>query len=450
MTDKVKPARSRQQRLSTASSIVLLAIALLLLLSLETPVAAQSQILPTPDRTVRLLSGSSRLIRFSAQAQNVIIGNPRIADVAYLSESGRVANIVAKRPGFTDLYALDLREEVLAAVRIEVREDETSARALNSALGRRSSLSIDYADETAIVRGEVDDIDGAIEAEALRRNLSKPIDAIDATASLAAAQVNLRVRFAEISRNDIAALGVDLSALADIGSFTFGIATGGAIAGSAIVGRGLRAGADSFGVVGAGISTSSLRADALIDALASTGVVEILAEPTLTAISGRPARFEAGGQFPIIVPQGEGTFTTEFRSFGVSLDFTPTVLPGRRIALYVAPSVSSLDFATGAEIAGTSVPGLRVRQAQTTVELGSGQTLAIAGLFQRELSDDLSGVAGLQDVPIIGALLRSRRFQRSETELIILITPYLVDDKDAINRSARSPGRGKLAGFILR
>jgi pilus assembly protein CpaC len=172
-------------------------------------------------------------------------------------------------------------------------------------------------------------------------------------------------------------------------------------------------------------------ASALIDALAQEGLITLLAQPNLTALSGETANFLAGGEFPVPVAStqagvGVPTITIEWKKFGISLDFIPTVLDGNRINLKVRPEVSQLNSTSGVQLQGFSVPGLSVRRAETTVELGSGETFVIAGLLQRTSENVLSKMPGLGDIPVIGALLRSSRYRRNETELAIIITPYLV------------------------
>jgi pilus assembly protein CpaC len=168
----------------------------------------------------------------------------------------------------------------------------------------------------------------------------------------------------------------------------------------------------------------------VIDALAEEGLVTILAQPNLTAISGQTASFLAGGEFPVPVPQSNSgnssTITIEYKKFGVQLDFVPTVLSTDRIAIRVRPEVSQLTTQGATQINGFDIPALSVRRAETTIRLGSGESFAIAGLIQDNATTDISKFPGLGDVPVIGALFRSSRFQRQETELVIIVTPYVV------------------------
>ncbi len=169
-----------------------------------------------------------------------------------------------------------------------------------------------------------------------------------------------------------------------------------------------------------------MNVSALIDALQTEGLVTILAEPNLTAISGETANFLAGGEFPVPVSQGLQQVTIEWKRFGVSIDFTPTVLDANRLSIKVRPEVSELTTVGAVTVNNIQIPGLAVRRADTTVELASGQSFAIAGLFQNNVTTDVQRVPWLGDVPILGALFRSDSFQRNESELVIIVTPYIV------------------------
>ncbi|HYH37531.1 MAG TPA: type II and III secretion system protein family protein, partial [Azospirillum sp.] len=164
----------------------------------------------------------------------------------------------------------------------------------------------------------------------------------------------------------------------------------------------------------------------LIDALARDGLITVLAEPNLVATSGETASFLAGGEFPVPVPQERDRVTLEFKQFGVSLAFTPTVLSGERISMRVRPEVSELDYSNAIVLNTFRIPALRSRRAETTVELGSGQSFAIAGMMQNGLDESVDKFPFVGDVPVLGALFRSSRFQRNETELVIIVTPYIV------------------------
>jgi len=174
---------------------------------------------------------------------------------------------------------------------------------------------------------------------------------------------------------------------------------------------------------------------AMIDALKGEGLIKILAEPTLIAVSGQTATFLAGGEFPVPVPQGLGTVAIEYKPFGVGLTFTPTILSEKKISIRVVPEVSELDFSASTRLEGYVIPGLTTRRASTVVELADGQSFAIAGLLKDNLRDEVSKYPFLGDIPVLGNLFRSRAYMNNETELIIIVTPKLVkplDGKEAI------------------
>jgi len=208
---------------------------------------------------------------------------------------------------------------------------------------------------------------------------------------------------------------------------------------------------------------SNYTLSALIQALETNGLVTILSEPSLTALSGETASFLVGGEFPIPVPQGNtGAVTVMFKKFGVSLAFTPTILENGKINLQVRPEVSQLSTQGAVNINGFQVPSLSTRRAQTTVELRSGQSFSIAGLLQNNASKFIQQMPGLGSIPILGALFRSERFKRDETELVIIVTPYIVqpagneafaypteDANENITLSYSPKPTRKNVGFIL-
>jgi pilus assembly protein CpaC len=242
-------------------------------------------------------------------------------------------------------------------------------------------------------------------------------------------QVMLQVRFVEASRDAIKELGINVltqrnqGPTAGLDAGDFSLSAGSALANAAL-----------DGVLGGGIGAAAL--DIQIQALEEKGVIRTLAEPNLVSMSGETASFLAGGEFPIPVPSGLGQIGIEYRKFGVGLAFTPTVLDDGVINLQVAPEVSQLDQASAVNIAGVSVPGLRVRRANTTIELRNSQSFAIAGLLQTTSSNNRNQVPWLSDVPILGSLFSSTSYQESETELVIIVTPHLARPVSDISQLA--------------
>jgi pilus assembly protein CpaC len=248
-------------------------------------------------------------------------------------------------------------------------------------------------------------------------------------------QVNLRVRVAEMSREMSRQIGFNLSGVST-GDVRLGVRTATPF------------NLPSLSALSVGGTIGAFALDAVLDALDRTRQIRVLAEPNLTALSGETANFLAGGEFPIIVPQSLTATTIEFKKFGVALAFTPTVISEGRINLHVRPEVSQLSTNGAVNIQGFTIPSLTTRRAETTVELASGESFAIAGLLRSESADNLSRFPGLGDIPILGTLFRSKDFQSNETELVIVVTPYLVrpTDRVAAPTDVAVPGANLIPG----
>lgn len=435
---------------------------LLLLLALAQPAMAQparqqpSRAPDTPQADRRALTlplGQGQVVRFDRPATGVYVGDATIADVEVISPTA--VWVFGKAVGRTNLIALGADEGSSITIALRIARGAEAAAGALGALGSRPPVRFDFMENRVVPRGRVGSVEEARDADTAAREGS-PSGSVPANRTTFAGsnQIMLRVRFAEVSRNDLFRLGVNWNNFLASGNFLFGFATGGFIPGA------VGAAGESFGQGRARFSDGNSVAEGLIDALRREGIVTVLAEPNLTAVSGETASFLAGGELPIPVPQSDRIVTVQFKPFGVSLAFTPTLLPGNRIGLRVRPEVSTLAPSGGTLANGFFVPALTVRRAETTVELASGQTMAIAGLFQRNLTDGTDAIPGLGDMPILGQLFRSQRYQRDETELVIMITPILVrpvSDQRTLRTPldpplAPPPPRvaGTAAGFILR
>jgi pilus assembly protein CpaC len=261
---------------------------------------------------------------------------------------------------------------------------------------------------------------------------------------LGSIQVNVRVRIAEVNRQITRQLGFNWQALGSGAGWRFGLRTGAAVTNpllSPLLPLGLTAlsGASaSPNQIGAGFTSGGWDVNNVIDALAEDQLITILAEPNLTALSGETASFLAGGEFPIPVSgstsNGSTTVTVEFKEYGISLSFIPTVLSPTRLNLRVRPEVSQLtsNGAVSVPVAGgvLTIPALTVRRAETTAEIGSGQSFAIAGLLEKTSTDVTSALPGIGELPVVGSLFKSNDFQRGESDLVIIVTPYLVQPAD--------------------
>ncbi len=333
-----------------------------------------------------------------------------------------------------------------------------------------------------VLSGAVPNPAAAEQAEAIARGYAGDRAVIvPAFTVLSSIQVNVRVRIAEVSRSIERQLGFNWQALNNSTNFRFGFLTGAAASATGFSPLQALGGTTSTpNQLGAGFTTGHWDVNAIIDALATDQLVTILAEPNLTAQSGEPASFLAGGEFPVPISgntsAGNTTITVQFKQYGVSLEVVPTVLSAGRLNLRVRPEVSQLSSngAVSVPIGGgtLTIPALTVRRAETTVELGSGQSFAIAGLLEKTSTDATSGIPGAGEIPVIGALFKSNDFQRGESELVIIVTPYLVKptngpdqlqlptdgfrpatdlDRILLGRQVRQPDGAPLnAGYILK
>jgi pilus assembly protein CpaC len=384
-------------------------------------------IVPTQGQPVIVTLNEGTLLRLDTSPHSVVIANPDIADVSI--RSPKLMYIFGKKTGETTLYATDAQEHVLFNITVRVVHDMARLKQALAELVPGGLIAVDSVDGGLILQGTVATAAEAEDARRLAtRFIAKDEDVINRLAVTAPNQINLRVRIAEVDRNVVRQLGIDWNVAGHIGSVAIGVVTGG----FPTIASTLNTTAQTAGVFSSHLS-GSWDVNNLVDALATEGLVTLLAEPNLTALSGETASFLAGGQFPVPVPQasnGGSVITIEFKNFGVGLSFTPTLLNGNRISMRVQPEVSQLDFTNAVTVGTAVVPGLTVRRANTTVELGSGQSFAIAGLIQNSSQLNNNKLPGLGDIPILGELFRSNKFQRNESELVIIVTPYLVAPVD--------------------
>lgn len=357
---------------------------------LAPPVAGQTpKNTPSPRQSIELTVGHGRLIQLDEPAESVYMGDTTIADLRVVAPD--VVYVYGRKIGSTNLLAISAEKQVRSNVAFRVVADPGAANSAARELQPTTNTKLKLFGNRVAAVGSTRNVEEALDVQNTAETFSPPDQPpINDTTIHGSQQVNIRVRFAEVSRDDVQRLGIGSSA---------GIAFGG----------------------------SGSEVDALVGALQRNGMMTILAEPNLTAVTGRPASFLAGGEIPIPTPGNQaGQITVQYKPFGVSLEFTPTLVRTNRIGLRVRPEVSSLSRVGAVKANGVDLPSLMVRRADTTVEVASGQTFAIAGLFQRQMSLDYEKTPELGDLPILGALFRSARYRRDETELVILITPVLV------------------------
>jgi pilus assembly protein CpaC len=375
------------------------------------------------DTEVTLEVNAGKTVTLARPATTVFVANPEIADVQAPS-NGASFFVFGKAPGRTSVFALGADGKPMVSYSVEVTHSLADLKRRLTSQLPDVQADLDSTPGGIILAGTAPNpAAAAAAADLVRHYLGKDQQLVNRMRVTAGTQVNLRVRIAEVSRTVTKELGFNWESLFNVGAFTLGIATGrDAITAAGTILRGDNGSA----TLPFGYRSNNADINVVIDALATDGLVSVLAEPNLVALSGEAASFLAGGEFPIPVAQRDDEISIEFKKFGVSLDFVPTVLSGNRINMKVRPEVSELSETGAIEVNGLRIPALSVRRAETTVELGSGQSFAIAGLLQNTSRTGVDKVPGLGDVPVLGTLFRSSRFQRNETELVIVITPYIV------------------------
>ena len=401
---------------------------------------ATAQLVGGADAELRLEAGGGRLVRLSRPATTVFVADPKIADVHVKSPT--LVYVVGKAPGGTSLFAVDSKEQMIANLGIVVGFDEGRLRELLKSQVPGAEVQVSSAGDAVVLSGRVRSERDGDDLLRIAGEFVRGTDK-DATGKVinrlvldAPDQVNLQVKIAEVSRDATKELGFDWQSAIDYGSKgALSIFTGRVpflTTPTKDVGREVIVPADGAGLVIGGLHAGSVATNnardinTAIRALEEKNLVTVLAQPNLTARSGETASFLAGGEFPIPVPQGLNQVTVQFKQFGVSLAFVATILDGGRISLNVKPEVSELSNNGAITLNSVTIPALTTRRAETTVDLASGQSFAIAGLMQNNIAQNLSRYPGLGDVPVLGQLFRSKKFQRNESELVIIVTPYLV------------------------
>ncbi|MBR0664241.1 type II and III secretion system protein family protein [Roseomonas hellenica] len=391
------------------------------------PVVDARTLLMRPGQPVAIEAGIGRVLQLPRAAASVFAADPQIAEVRAASPT--TLFLFGAGPGRTTVAALDAQGAPIAQFEVTVRPSAYGAGEAQAAIARvmpgRRVRAETRGDGIALF-GEVTSAAEAEQAQRIARGYVQGNQTVDNRLTvLGQTQVNLRVRIAEVSRQVTREFGINWTALGNTGRWALGGATSTAISTAGTV----------AGTLAGSFRSGGFSLDAVVDALAQDQLATMLAEPNLTAMSGETASFLVGGEYPIPVAGGgnnNNTVTVTYRSFGVSLAFVPTVLSQGRISLRVRPEVSEISdvgaftISNGTSGTGITVPGLTVRRAETTVELGSGQSFAIAGLLSDSTRRTNRGLPWLGEIPILGALFRSDRYQRNETELVIIVTPYIV------------------------
>lgn len=455
-------------------------------------------------KNMKIGLGKSVLLEFPRDIRDVMVSNPSAVDAVVLS-SNRVF-LLARKIGEANAFFFDTSGEQFATMELYI-ERETAA--LESLLNRTitgSSIKVEMLNQTVVLTGRVKNPTDSVRAANIARQFStveyqvsekddvggasvKKFEKSDTETVInmlvveAEEQVMLKVTVAEVQRSLMKQMGINLGGVLNAGNFSttlltenllpltaaaglgrlpiFGAGTapydptsstppGCTSAGSICAFNTGPGGANTYGNSGltGGWSGSGGQIGAAVRALERDGLIRTLAEPNLTAVSGEPAKFLAGGEYPVPVVDTVGALSVQYKEFGVGLAFTPIVLSEGRISLKIETEVSELTTQGAVVLSGISIPALKKRQAKSTVELPSGGTLALAGLISDDTRQNIDGLPGAKDIPILGTLFRSRDFIKAETELVVIVTPYLV--KPTSRQELATPADGLYAATDMK
>ncbi|MEX0646103.1 MAG: type II and III secretion system protein family protein [Parvularculaceae bacterium] len=411
--------------------------------AVATPAAAQHGAYPATvdlggetqvSKSIVLPLNKAAIVELPRPAADVLVSQPTIVDAVV--KSPRRVYLLGLAVGQANAFFFDSSGRQILNLEIQVERDLDALTDLISRLMPDTRISAEAVNDNVILRGSVQNSsEAANAADIAARFVGDAAKVITLVTVRQREQVMLKVRIVEMQRQLIKQLGVSSSGTVTLNNAILTLASANAVSAAG--------GFTSEGAI-TGIGANDRGdLDVNFQALESTGLVRVLAEPNLTAVSGESAKFLAGGEFPVPVGQDDDGITIEFKEFGVGLGFTPVVLDKGRISLKIQTEVSEIttdnaflvpgafivDPNTGNVIStgNLTIPGLSVRRANTTVEIGSGSSLVMAGLLQEDMRQTIEGVPGLKDAPVLGQLFRSRDFTNNETELVIIVTPYLVD-----------------------
>ena len=435
---KTLSARRWAARLVAPCIGAVLALAGTLMGPLAVPQAAAADLINIAEeetsRIVRIGLNKSIIVRLPVPARDVLVSGPKTVDAVV--RSARTVYLMGLEVGQTNVFFFDKDGRQILSLDVAVERDTQVLSQMLKRLIPSAAIRIESMNDSLILTGSVASAQESRMAKDIAARFIAPSDGTTEVDVNSAArivnmltivgkdQVMLKVTVAEMQRTVLKQLGVDLEAALDIGSTVLNLAS----VNPFTLANGVLSGTNADITTTFGDST----VNGVIRALERNGLLRTLAEPTLTSVSGETANFLAGGEFPIPVGADDNGITIEFKPFGVGLGFTPIVLSEGRINLKVSTEVSELTtegFALGAANTNASVtiPGLRVRRANTTVEIPSGGSLVMAGLIQESTKQNLNGIPGIKDVPVLGTLFRSRDYESEETELVVIITPYIVE-----------------------
>ncbi|CAA7616839.1 type II and III secretion system protein family protein [Magnetospirillum sp. SS-4] len=378
--------------------------------------------MPAVFESIRLAVGKSADILLPTEVRDVIVGNSDIADV--MVRSPTQIYMVGRAPGQTNVFLIDRSGKAFRRYEVDVAIDSQAVReVLRQVLPDESAIQVSAVGDSLYLSGTVRTDAAGNAAKALaRRFVAKDENLVNMMRISNDQQVLLQVKVVEMQRTVVKELGVGVSTTRPIGLAGHQDLTGFT---TSTIGQITTSYFGSATVTGIGTLTTNL------SMLENQGLIRTLVEPNLTAVSGETATMLAGGEIPIPVADVNGSISVEFKPYGVLMNFTPTVLDPGRLSLKMTAEVSAIDTANRTAVSSTiSVPAFKVRRAGSTVELPSGGSIMIAGLLQNDLTGNVSGLPGLMDIPVLGALFRSNAFQRNETELVVILSAYVVQSVD--------------------
>lgn len=376
-------------------------------------------------RNIHLAVGKSVIIKSAAAITRVSSADDKVATVTAISPTQVLAT--GKSSGVTTITLWQGKDKVAAVYDVEVAADVLSiSNKIHRLFPGERGLRIVAANDSLTLAGTVSNAVVLSQVLALAEAYGGQKKVINDVRVSGVQEVMLKVHVAEMQRTLLKQLTIDFIAMAGGSQGVSMLGNLASIAQTVTTSSPLNLNVGPNTNALFHIAGSSLSWTTFLNALHEDGLAKILAEPTLVAVSGQTASFLAGGEFPVPIPQGLGTVGIEYKKYGVQLTFTPTVLDDDRISMRVAPTVSELDFQNQITIQGVTVPALTTRSVQTVVELGDGQSFAIAGLLQDNITEDINKYPWLGDVPVLGTLFRSSQFKRNQTELVVIVTPHLV------------------------
>lgn len=364
----------------------------------------------TSGQSFKIAKGVPQMIETDRAFSEIVVGDPGVADAWPLTDKSFM--VLGNKGGITGIVLFDKERNIVGAGDFEIILHTDTLQAALEAKLPNSNVDASSANGAIVLSGTAADqktIDEATQI-ASQFGASAVVNTVDIGGGK---QVQLQVRFLEASRTASRELGVQWGATADKTTVS--------------VGNGLTSGSTPFGEIVSSILTGGVSVDLLVQALEERGLARSLAEPNLVALSGQTSSFLAGGEFPVPVAGDNGSVSIDFKKFGVSLEFTPTVGRDGLIHLVIKPEVSEIDYSAAVTVNDITIPGLKVRRATSTLELRDSQSFVIAGLLQSSRSTTRQRVPWLGDVPVLGQLFRSTAYNRAETDLVIIVTPHVVD-----------------------